>query len=145
MRALARLLLGALVAATLAMAVFAAGAGGGAATVHCKLAGHHYWGTTSQKKPVCITVSSDGSKLVEYSYGFHDSCGGSGTSWTRNPKRGYITTVSHGSFKDASMPPSFFKGVVSGSTAHGTFRDRTEVSGLDTCDTGVVHWTARQR
>ncbi len=144
MKALTRLLVGALAAATLALAVSAAGAGSGTATVRCSLAGKHYRGTTSQKKPLCLTVSKDGRKLVEYSFGFRDSCS-TGSLRTTNPKRGYITMLRRGSFGSSMSPPSFFKGVVRGSTASGTFRSRTKVSGIGTCDTGVVRWTARRK
>jgi hypothetical protein len=144
MTAFARLVFGVLAAAVLGLAILAADAGGRSAAVHCKLAGNHYWGTTSQKKPLCFTVSKDGTKLVEYSFGYRNNCGAIGTSWTRNTKRGYVAPLRNGSFKYAGFRPSFFKGVVRGSTAHGTFRDRM-VGGTGTCDTGVVRWTAHRR
>lgn len=45
-----------------------------ALTVHCKLAGLHYLGTTSQKQKVCITVSATGKALKEYSFAGRFKC-----------------------------------------------------------------------
>jgi|SRR5579859_2037624 len=136
------------VALTIGVALAAASvpaAGGMEAKVACTLAGSHYTGTTSQKQRVCLTSSRDGRRLVEFAYGFRDNCSSTGDSRTTNPRRGYLATVtSLGAFSYGNAQ-SYFKGIIKGGTATGTLRSRGYNPGIgETCDTGVVRWSARR-
>ena len=140
--------LGAALTLTICLAVVAAaapGAVGMKSKAACTLAGSHYKGTTSQKQPVCITVSRDGRRLVEFAYGLRDNCGSTGDSRTTNPRRGYVATVPPSGAFSYGNAQSYFKGTVKSATASGTLRRSGYNPGIgQSCDTGVVRWTARR-
>ncbi len=126
-----------------AVTASAPAAGGMEKTVACTLAGIHYRGTTSQKQRICFTVSKDGRKLVEFSYGFRDNCGSTGDSRTTNARRGYIAPLASSGAFSYGNAQSYFKGVMKGSKASGTLRSGGYNAGIgQTCDTGTVRWSA---
>ena len=121
----------------------------------CKLAGIRYVGSTSQKKRVCLTLSKNGKRLREWSFGYRFRCsdgvGASGNA--RTTSRTGIPLGRSGRFA-YTAGFSFFRGSASGTGASGTLRlgeqgvrpsiDPTRPPQVVTCDTGVVRWTARK-
>lgn len=139
------------VALLVAFAVALVGASGGGASpssvsadpsTKCKLTGQRYVGTTSQKKRLCFTLTSDGRRLREYAYDYRNTCGGGSL---RTTIRGGLPLSATGSFSTTGQ--GFFKGKVSGSQASGTARSTSQsyiLGSFETCDTGLVRWSARK-
>jgi hypothetical protein len=138
-------------ASLIALAIALVGASGGGASLSspgadpstkCKLTGQRYVGTTSQKKRLCFTLTSDGKRLREYAYDYRNTCGGGSL---RTTIRGGLTLSTSGSF--STIGQGFFKGKVSGSKANGTARSKSQtyiLGSFETCDTGLVRWNARK-
>jgi hypothetical protein len=108
----------------------------------CTLTGKRYVGTTSQKKRLCFTLTADGKRLREYAFDYRNTCGGGSL---RTTIRGGLPLSANGSFSTTGQ--GFFKGTVRGSAASGTARSmqQTYILGqFETCDTGLVRWSARK-
>jgi hypothetical protein len=135
--------------AVLAVALMGASGGGASPSsasadpsTRCKLTGQRYVGTTSQKKRLCFTLTSDGRRLREYAYDYRNTCGGGSL---RTTIRGGLPLTGTGSFSTTGQ--GFFKGKVTGSKASGTARSKSQtyiLGSFETCDTGLVRWTARK-
>lgn len=110
----------------------------------CKFAGKRFVGTTSQRKRVCFTLTVDGKRLREYAYDYNNTCGSGNL---RTTFRTALPLSANGSFNSGGASGSFFKGKVSGTAASGTTRSKSQtyiLGSLETCDTGLVRWTARK-
>lgn len=108
-----------------------------------KLSGKRFVGKTSQQKRLCFTLTSDGKRLREYAYDYRNTCGGGNL---RSTFRGGLPLAANGTFSSGSAG-SFFKGRITGTKATGTTRSKQQtfiLGTLETCDTGLVRWSARQ-
>lgn len=124
--------------------------GGGASTANpsaptgCKFAGKRFVGTTSQRKKLCFTLTSDGRRLREYAFDYRNTCGSGNL---RTTIRNGLPVASNGTFSSTGASGNFFKGKITGRTATGTTRSKSQtfiLGGLQTCDSGLVRWSARQ-
>ena len=118
----------------------------GSSSATCTFGGIRYVGKTSQKRDLCLTLSSKGKIVREYTYDDVDTCG-TGTTRALNPRIGVMPVTPTGAFVRIT-PDGFFKGVVRAGKATGTFRQHGEATipgkGSVTCDTHIVHWTAHR-
>ena len=136
----------------MALAGTAAAAPSSTAKLGCKLSGVHYFGSGAKGTKLCFTLSSDGRKLRELVLDYRASCSSGGeahaTSRTTNPKTGVLTTLSASGAFSFGSAGSYFKGAVRGSSASGKLRQKQSSAGPgglpETCDSGVVSWTARR-
>jgi hypothetical protein len=124
----------------------AAGSAGSANPPLCSYGGIRYVGMTSQHQRLCFTLTAKGTVMREYGFDYVDTCG-TGTNRSQNARAGVAPVTKTGVFNRLA-PGGFFKGVIKGRKASGTFRLNSETTiigkGTVSCDTHVVRWTARR-
>jgi hypothetical protein len=128
--------------------VLASRGSAGSTTATCRYGGVRYVGTTSQHGSICFTLTPKGKIMREYTYEYMDTCG-TGTMRALNPRAaGVVPVLPTGAFSQIS-PDGFFKGTIKAGKATGTFRRHSAETipgkGLFTCDTHLVHWTAKRK
>ena len=142
----APIVLAGLVGLLLGVLAVAPGAGGSSGVSACKFGGVRYVGSTSQQKDLCFTLSGNRKLVREYVYDYVDNCG-TGMARAFNPRGGVAAVTPAGVFVRMTTD-GFFKGVVRGGKATGTFRQTTNETipgqGSVACDTHIVRWTAHR-
>jgi hypothetical protein len=134
------------VAGAAAVLAAAPGAVGSPAASACTFGGIRYAGTTSQQKPICLTLSTNRKIVREYVADYVDSCG-TGTVRAINPVGGVAPILKTGAFAQTTTE-GYLRGVARKTTVSGTLRRRGSQTipgkGTVACDTGIVRWTARR-
>ena len=69
----------------------------GSSSATCTFGGIRYVGKTSQKRDLCLTLSSKGKIVREYTYDYVDTCG-TGTTRALNPRIGVMPVTPTGAF-----------------------------------------------